>query len=210
MGRPGVSEADGSKSPGRLIVISGPSGSGKSTLVNRLLDEHPELPLRRSISATTRAPRPGERNGVDYDFVTPEEFEAHRDDLLEHAVVHGHLYGTPAGPIRRMLAQGFSVILVIDVQGAFQIREKVPDALLIFIQVPGEAELEARLRARGTDAEATIQRRLVNARAEIALAGKYDHQVLNDDLDRAVAELVSILSRNHHDHESRTRTGTHP
>jgi guanylate kinase len=188
-----------------LIVISGPSGSGKSTLVRRLLDDHPELRLKVSISATTRAPRAGERQDVDYRFLTPEAFEAGRDDLLEHAAVHGHSYGTPAEPIRQVLAQGDSVILVIDVQGAFQVRAKVPNAVLIFIQTPGAKELEARLRSRGTDPEPAIRRRLANARRELELAGQYDYQVLNDDLDRAVGELVAILART----QSESRTGTH-
>ena len=136
--------------PGRLVVISGPSGSGKSTLVQRLL-ARPDLRLTVSVSATTRAPRPGEVPGRDYFFLTPEEFEAIRGELLESAVVHGHHYGTPAGPVRRAIEQGFCVALVIDVQGGFQVREKVPDALLVFIQVPSLEMLEARLRARGTD-----------------------------------------------------------
>jgi guanylate kinase len=200
-----LAEADWSQYPGRLIVISGPSGSGKSTLVRRLIDDHPELRLKVSISATTRAPRAGERHGVDYYFLTPEEFELGRDDLLEHAVVHDHAYGTPAEPIRQALAQGYRVILVIDVQGAFQVRAKVPNALLIFIRTPGADELEARLRSRGTDPEPAIQRRLANARGELELAGRYDYQVLNDDLDRAVGELVTILART----QSEPRTGTH-
>jgi len=198
-------EVDWSGYPGRLIVISGPSGSGKSTLVRRLLNDHPELRFKMSVSATTRAPRAGERHGVEYFFQAPDEFEAGRDDLLEHAVVHGHSYGTPAEPIRQALALGDNVILDIDVQGAFQVREKVPNALLIFIHTPNADELEARLRSRGTESEAAIQRRLANARGELALAGRYDYQVLNDDLDRAVEELVAILART----QPETRTGTH-
>ncbi len=180
---------------GEFLALIGPSGSGKSTLVNRLLEDYPELPLKRSISATTRAPRAGEQHGIDYYFLTPEEFEQGRDDLLESATVHGHSYGTPAGPIREAVERGHCVILVIDVQGAFQVREKVPDAVLIFIQVPGTDELEARLRHRGTDEEAAIQRRLANARREIELAERYDHQILNDELDRAVHELVSVVAK---------------
>lgn len=196
---------DWSKRPGRLVVISGPSGSGKSTLVQRLLHDHPELPLKASISATTRPPRGRERHGVDYYFLTPEEFDAGRCDLLEHAMVHGYEYGTPAGPIREAVEAGFTVILVIDVQGAFQVREKVPNAVLIFIQAPNAAELEARLRSRGTDPEPAIQRRLANARIETALADRYDFQVLNDDLERAVGELAAILARI----QNETPTGNH-
>ena len=181
--------------PGRLVVISGPSGSGKSTLVRRLL-ARPELRLTVSVSATTRSPRPGEVPGRDYLFLTHEEFARIRHDLLESAVVHGALYGTPAEPVRRAIAQGLCVVLVIDVQGGFQVREQVPDALLVFIQVPSLEVLETRLRARGTDDEATIGKRLAAARREIALATRYDIQVINDNLDRAVEELASILIQN--------------
>jgi guanylate kinase len=180
--------------PGRLVVISGPSGAGKSTLVQRLL-AHPELWLTVSVSATTRKPRPGEVPGRDYYFLTPEEFERNRGDLLEFAKVHGNFYGTPAEPVRRAMARGFCVALVIDVQGGFQVREKVPDALLVFIHVPSLEILEGRLRARGTDDEASIERRLAAARRELEMAPQYDVQVINDDLDRAVEELVGILSR---------------
>ena len=200
----GGSPAPRSGPPGRLVVISGPSGSGKSTLVQRLL-AHPELRLTVSVSATTRKPRPGEVPGRDYDFLTPEQFERNRGELLEFASVHGHLYGTPAEPVRRLMAQGFCVALVIDVQGGRQVREKVPDALLVFIQVPSLEILESRLRARGTDDEATIERRLAAARRELEMAPHYDVQVINDDLDRAVEELAGILirdgcgARRHHD-----------
>ncbi len=190
----------GSPAPGRrgrLVVISGPSGSGKSTLVRRLL-LRPELRLRVSISATTRDPRPGEVNGRDYLFVGHEEFEQirARGELLESALVHGQHYGTPAGPVWDAIERGLCVALVIDVQGGFQVRKKAPDALLVFIQVPCLEVLEARLRDRGTDSEATIERRLVNARREIELAREYDVQVVNDDLDRAVEQLATILSQN--------------
>ncbi|MGP0065804.1 MAG: guanylate kinase [Isosphaeraceae bacterium] len=184
----------GPVTPGRLVVISGPSGAGKSTLVKRLL-AHPELRLTVSISATTRKPRPGEVSGRDYDFLTPEEFERNRGELLEFASVHGNFYGTPAEPVRRSMALGFCVALVIDVQGGFQVREKVPDALLVFIHVPSLEVLESRLRARGTDDEATIERRLAAARRELEMAPQYDVQVTNDDLDRAVEELAGILIR---------------
>ena len=115
--------------------------------------------------------------------------------MLESAAVHGHHYGTPAEPVRRAMDQGLCVALVIDVQGGFQVREKVPDALLVFIQVPSLEVLEARLRARGTDDEATIERRLAAARRELEMASQYDVQVINDDLDRAVEELAAILIR---------------
>jgi len=179
---------------GRLIVISGPSGSGKSTLVARLL-ARPELRLTVSVSVTTRQPRPGEQADRDYVFLTPEQFESIRGGLLESAEVHGHFYGTPAEPVRRSMAEGICVLLVIDVQGGFQVRRRVPGALLIFIQPPSLDGLETRLRARGTDDEATIERRLSGARRELEVAAGYDVHVINDELDRAVEELASILLR---------------
>jgi guanylate kinase len=191
-----VEEVDWTTMPGRLIVLSGPSGSGKSTLVRRLL-ERPELRIQVSISATTRAPRPGEEPDRDYYFMSAEAFEQIRDQMLETALVHGHWYGTPAEPVRQALERGICVILVIDVQGGSQIREKVPNALLVFLQVPSFEVLEQRLRARGTDDEATIQRRLANARRELELAHRYDVHVSNDDLDRSVEELAAILVENH-------------
>jgi guanylate kinase len=195
-----VEEIDWTDLPGRLIVLSGASGSGKSTLVRRLL-ERADLPLQVSISATTRPPRPGERHGRDYYFVSPEEFDRQRGQLLESAEVHGHSYGTPAAPVREALARGTSAILVIDVQGGMQVRKKVPGALLVFVQAPSFEALEARLRARGTDDEATIQRRLANARRELELSKHYDIHVINDDLDRSVDELAEILT---HDHSLRS------
>jgi guanylate kinase len=181
--------------PGRLVVISGAAGSGKSTLVHHLL-ARPGLRIRRSVSATTREPRSGEVHGVDYLFMTRPEFEAGRDQFLEWAEVHGHLYGTPLEGVRLALARGTCIVLVIDVQGAMNVRKLVPDALLIFIHAPDPQTLEARLRARGTDDESTILRRLANARREIAQAESYDYQIVNDDLDRAVNDLAAILA--HH------------
>jgi guanylate kinase len=177
------------------VVVSGPSGSGKSTLVKRLLARS-DLRLTVSVSATTRAPRAGEVNGRDYLFLTPGEFEEIRGELLESAVVHDHDYGTPAGPVRRAIDQGLCVALVIDVQGGFQVRRRIPDALLVFIQVPSLEILECRLRARGTDSRATIDKRLATARRELELASQYDVRVVNDDLDRAVEQLAAILTQN--------------
>jgi len=187
-------EDDWSQLRGRLVVISGASGSGKSTLVERLL-ARPGLRLQRSVSATTRKPRAGENPGRDYVFVTKEEFERTTGRLLEHAEVHGHFYGAPAEPVRRAMAQGICVLLVIDVQGGIQVRQKVPGALLIFIQAPSLDALETRLRMRGTDDAATIERRLANARRELEMAEAYDIHVINDEVERAVEELVSILKQ---------------
>jgi guanylate kinase len=180
--------------PGRLIVVSGPSGSGKSTLVRRLLTR-PDLHLQLSVSVTTRRPRPGEDPDHDYIFVSPDQFAAIRDDLLEWAQVHDHYYGTPAEPVRRAMAEGLCVVLVIDVQGGFQVRQKVPSALLMFVQPPSMEVLESRLRARQTDDDLTIERRLQNARREIQLAAGYDVHVINDELERAVDELALILTK---------------
>jgi guanylate kinase len=181
--------------PGRLVVLSGPSGSGKSTLAQRLL-ALPGLRLKVSISATTRAPRPGEQAGRDYFFVTKEQFEQMRDGLLESAQVHGNQYGTPQGPVREAMAAGTCVLLVIDVQGGLQVRERVPGSLLIFVKPPDLLTLEARLRARGTDDDNVIERRLTGARRELELASSYDVHVINDDLERAVGDLAAILTRN--------------
>jgi guanylate kinase len=191
-----VGEIDWSDLPGRLIVLSGASGSGKSTLVRRLLGR-PGLNLQVSISATTRPPRPGEVHGRDYFFVTPLEFERMRGRLLESAEVHGHSYGTPEEPVLEALSRGIDVILVIDVQGGLQVREKVPCARLIFIQAPSPEVLEARLRARGTDDEETIRRRLSNARRELEMSRDYHIHIVNDDLDRSVDELAEILTYGH-------------
>lgn len=185
---------DWSRLPGRLVVVSGASGSGKSTLVRRAL-ARPDVHARLSISATTRPMRSGESDGTDYYFLARDEFENRRDrgQFLEWAEVHGNLYGTPAPPVAESLQQGQSVVLEIDVQGAFQVRRYVPSAVLVFVQAPSMEELEARLRARCTDDEPTIQKRLTNARGEIAQAAQYDFQIVNDDLDMAVAALAAIL-----------------
>ncbi len=180
---------------GRLIVISGPSGSGKSTLVERLV-ARPDLRLVVSVSVTTRQPRPGEQADRAYVFLTREQFESIRGGLLESAEVHGHFYGTPAEPVRQAMAEGNCVLLVIDVQGGFQVRRRVPNALLIFVQPPSLQGLETRLRDRATDDEAAIERRLAGARRELEAAAGYDVHVINDELDRAVEELASILSQN--------------
>lgn len=179
--------------PGRLVVLSGASGVGKSTVVDRLIARAGGK-VRRSISATTRAPRDGEIPGVDYFFVSPEEFDAMRGDLLESAEVHGSRYGTPAGPVREALGAGLCVILVIDVQGGFQVREKVPNALLVFIQAPSPDVLEHRLRERGTDDDAAVARRLANARREIEASRGYDVQLVNDDLEACVDALIATLA----------------
>jgi guanylate kinase len=191
-----TSMTDGSDLPGRLIVVSGPSGSGKTTMVRQVV-ARPGLRTRLSVSATTRPPRPGEEHGREYDFLSRDEFEAARDrgDLLEWAEVHGNLYGTPAAPVIESLARGECVILEIDVQGGFQVARRFPATVLVFVNTPDFAILEERLRSRHTEDEPTIQRRLASARREIELAEQYHHQIINEDLDGAVAALESLLSR---------------
>ena len=177
---------------GRLIVVSGPTASGKSTLWRRLV-QRPGVAF--SVSATTRPPRAGETDGQDYFFITPEEFErrAGAGEFLEWARVHGRFYGTPRAGVEAALATGRDVVLEIDVQGAAQIRRSGLPAVSIFVMPPSYEVLEQRLRARGTEDESEIQRRLTVVRSEMAEAPHYDHQVVNDDLNRMVAEVEAIL-----------------
>jgi guanylate kinase len=181
---------------GPLIILSGPSGSGKSTVIRRLLADPPG-PLRLAVSATTRRPRPGEVDGTDYHFWTRDIFERElmAGAFLEHALVHGSdYYGTLRSEVEPDLAQGRGVILVIDVQGAEQVRRQCPGHVSVFLDTPLE-ELERRLRRRGTEGESVIRRRLETARAELAQKDKYQYHILNDDLARATAELRGIVAR---------------
>ena len=156
-------------------------------------EARPDLGL--TVSATTREPRAGERDGVAYHFLTPEEFDRRvaAGEFLEWAWVHDHRYGTLRSEVDRLLAEGRSVILEIDVQGALNVREVYPDAVLVFIEPPSVEELERRLRARGTEDEASLELRLANAARELALAGSYDVRVVNDDRERAAAELADVI-----------------
>ena len=177
----------------KLFVVSGPSGAGKGTLVARVREELPNLGL--TVSATTREPREGEVDGTSYYFLTPDEFQRRvdADEFVEWAHVHGHCYGTLKGEVERNLLQGSSLILEIDVQGALQVRERMPEAVLIFIKPPSLEVLAERLRNRGTETEDAIALRLSNARRELALQDRYDEIVVNDDLDEAVDQLIGII-----------------
>jgi guanylate kinase len=187
------SEARAGRPRGRLFVVSAPSGAGKTTLVERLVERVPGLVMSRSY--TSRGPRPDERNGVDYHFVSRDEFEAMvaRREFLEWADNFGNLYGTRALDTERLLDSGSDVVLVIDVQGARQVRQSGMPATTVFVLPPSFAELEARLRGRSQDPEAAIARRLAVARGEVASVDEYDFVVINDDLERAVDRLRAIV-----------------
>ncbi len=177
------------------MVVSGPSGVGKGSVhagLHGLLEG-----LEISVSVTTRAPRPGERDGVAYRFVDDEGFDGMvaRGELLESAEYAGHRYGTPRGPLDEAVERGRTVLLEIEVQGALQVRTRMPDALQIFLVPPTFEALERRLRDRGTEDEATIQARLEVARSEMAAQAGFDHVVVNDDLDRATAEVARLIGR---------------
>ena len=179
---------------GNLFVISGPSGVGKGTLVARLLNELPDAWL--SISATTRKPREGETDGTHYHFITEEEFNrlVQEDGFLEWARYSDSAYGTPREPAMLHLGNDEQVILEIDVQGGFQVRERFPEAKLVFICPPSFEELERRLRGRGTEDEEKIQKRLKAAEVELSRKEEYDIQLVNDDLETATRELVAIIN----------------
>ena len=178
---------------GTLFVVAAPSGAGKSTLVNALLAREPGMVL--SISYTDRAPRPNESDGRHYHFVAPETFDAMaaRGDFYEYAVVHGDRKGTARTAVEPVLAGGRDVLLEIDWQGARLVRKAQPDCVSIFILPPSRAELERRLRARATDSEATIERRLAASREEISHAHEFDCVIVNDDFEAALSQLQAIV-----------------
>jgi guanylate kinase len=185
--------ADDRPRRGLLLVISSPSGAGKTSLSRRLIAENPSLSL--SISCTTRAPRPGEQDGREYHFVSPELFDGMARDqaFLEHAHVHEHRYGTPREPIEQALAEGRDVLFDIDWQGAMSIAGSLPaDVVRVFILPPSMAELRRRLHTRAQDAEDVIERRLGRAKGEIKMWAEYDYVLLNQDFDETYAALVAI------------------
>lgn len=179
---------------GRLFIVSGPSGSGKSTVLREVFKKRDRLYF--SVSATTRDPRPGETDGVEYYFITEDTFDAmvEHDEFLEHARYAKCSYGTPRAPVEDKLSQGFDVILDIEVEGARQVKARMPEAVSVFIAPPSLEELERRLRGRATDSEEKIRLRLETARGELAEAGHYDHVVVNDDHMRAADELLQIIN----------------
>ena len=179
---------------GRLFVITAPSGAGKTSLIDALMRADPSLKL--SISYTTRAPRPGEKDGIDYHFVEDAAFVAMRErgEFLESAEVHGYRYGTSKRVITEALERGEDMILEIDWQGARQVRRVYPDCVGIFILPPSVEELERRLRSRAQDSEAVIQRRLANAREELDHAQEFDYRIINKDFDAARRELARVIA----------------
>ncbi|AZA13653.1 guanylate kinase [Corynebacterium choanae] len=181
--------------PGRLVVLLGPSAVGKSTVVSRLREEIDDLYF--SVSMTTRAPRPGEVEGRDYYFVSPDEFQSHIDagDMLEWADIHGGLQrsGTPAGPVDQALADGRPVLVEVDLAGARAVRASRPESTSVFLAPPSWDELVARLTGRGTESSEAIERRLTTAKQELDAQDEFDHIVVNDDLERAVAALRAVL-----------------
>lgn len=180
---------------GKLIVISGPSGAGKGTVIKQVLRQKSNVAL--SVSCTTRAPRPGEQEGVDYYYITKEQFDkmVADDGFLEHESFFDNSYGTPEEPVRRQLAQGIHVILEIDVKGGMNIKRKVPEAELIFIAPPSMEVLRSRLVGRQTETPEQIEKRTKRAFDEMQYQSKYDHVVVNDDLQQAVQQVIAIIEQ---------------
>lgn len=180
---------------GILFVFSGPSGSGKGTILSQFNEKYNDCNIKYSISATTREPRDGETDGINYYFKSTDEFQKmiNNDDFLEWAQFCDNFYGTPKGPVYDCIFKGVDVILEIDTVGALNVKEKYPEAVMIFVLPPSLSELRERLKGRGTETEETLNKRFNKAVEEIEKADKYDYIVLNDNLDEAVTEFVSII-----------------
>ncbi len=179
---------------GQLYVFTGPSGTGKGTILGQVLERDKNVFL--SVSATTRAPRGGEQDGVHYYFLTHEAFKEKikQGAFLEYAQYVGNYYGTLEAPVDQQLAQGRDVVLEIEVQGAMQIHNKRPDAVMVFVAPPSMDELERRLRGRGTESDEKVQGRLQTARQEMGFANRFDYIITNDRLENAVADLLAVLA----------------
>ena len=191
------------KRKGKLIIVSGPSGVGKSTLIEETMKMRDDLCF--STSVTTRSPRPGEVDGEDYFFITPSRFAemAENGELLEHATFVGNSYGTPRAYVEEKQAEGWNVILDIEVQGAAQVKEKEPDAVSVFVVAPSLEELEKRLTGRGTESPEKIRERLERAREEYKQASRYQYVIVNGDLRTAAEELSAIITASHCLYEDR-------
>ena len=180
---------------GILLVVSGPSGVGKDSVVKKLRENHPEI--AKTVSATTRAPRPGEQEGVDYYYRTEDEFRKllAEDQIVEHNFYNGNFYGTLREEVDKRLAAGKVVVLVIDVHGAENIRRMFPGATTVFLLPPSEEELERRLRGRGTETEESIRERLATAQKELAQQDKFTLKLVNDEVEHCAAELYDVICR---------------
>jgi guanylate kinase len=180
---------------GRVFIISAPSGTGKSTVIKKLMETRSDLYF--SVSATTRSARPGELDGVSYQFMSHEQFQdlLQRNEFLEHAEYVGNYYGTPKAPVLEHIERGNDIILDIDVQGCKQVKAAMPEAVTIFIIPPSLEELERRLRYRNTDSEDRIVKRLERAITELGEKDTYDHVVVNDSVDQAAQEILQIMAR---------------
>ena len=180
----------------KLFVISGCSGVGKGTVINKFMEQNKDFIL--SVSCTTREPRPGEVNGINYFFISKDEFEQNiKDDkFLEYACFAGNYYGTKKKYINQKFEEGYNIILEIETQGALQVKEKMPQAVLIFIAPPSIDELEKRLRGRHTENEETIKKRLAQVKIELERSKKYDYTIVNDNVEQAVLEIENIVKHN--------------
>lgn len=185
------------KQRGLLYILSGPSGVGKDTVIKRLFEREPNL--KYSVSMTTRDKRPGEEEGVDYFYKTKEEFEqlVEQGELLEYAKYVDNYYGTPRRYVEEMLEKGYNVFLEIEVQGALQVKESFPDGVFIFLIPPSLEELKRRIIGRGTETEESVMNRLQEAQKELKMMGEYDYLVVNDDVEVAVDNILSIIESEH-------------